>query len=113
MKRDIFPIQPTKITHKFGGRITRITGIAHTLGRGNSKRSEDSWHFIGNVEWDDGGKSVDTEIAPWAICTIGDAGRDEAQPIFDALSDYLNANGEWDNYGWRAHRGTTAKKGVV
>ncbi|TFH43362.1 MAG: hypothetical protein E4H01_12155 [Lysobacterales bacterium] len=99
-----FPYEPAHINHKAGGKITLITGIGHALDKPQDGRSRDYWYFRGNVNWRDGTKSVNTEIAPPAVCYSDAAGKPAVDLLMAALNDYLLANGEWCREGWYAAR---------
>jgi hypothetical protein len=96
--------------HRHGGKITRVTGINHETARPQYGRSQDFWFFIGDVEWDDGTKSADTEIAPWALAQYDgtEDGRQEIENLLRVMNAYLDANGEWHHQG--KHQGWYATK---
>lgn len=92
------------LKHRHGGTITAITGIGH-----ETYKHVASWHFIGNVDWEDGSHSDDLQIAPNAVCADTAA---QVQPYMDALNDYLARRGEWHDmkytrdgraYSWTPH----------
>jgi hypothetical protein len=96
------------VHHRHGGRITRITEIKHETAKPKGGRSQDTWFFVGDVEWDDGTKSLNTEIAPWALAQDGDAGHQEISGLLRAMNTYLAANGQWchessRHEGWYAN----------
>ena len=99
-----FPFTPTTLTHRHGGRITRITGIGHTCGKPQCDgRSTDYWFYIGDVEWPEGPVSRNTEIPPWAVCCDSKDMEAECIPLNAAMADYLREHGTFDNgAGWRA-----------
>jgi hypothetical protein len=80
------------LQHKHGGRITELTAIGHDTEDGNA-----FWFYRGNVDWPDGGKSVDLEIAPWAVCYDHDdkAADTEYDKVSEALATYLREQGAW------------------
>ena len=80
------------LLHKHGGRITAINSISHS-----TDRSTAFWFYVGNVEWDDGGKSDSLEIAPWAVCYDHDNKEADAEygKLSDMLMDYLRRKGAW------------------
>lgn len=104
-----FPVTLKHTLHKFGGRITEIKGIHHETAKPKSGRSQDIWYFVGTVMWDDGsGVRDDAIISPNHICSEGDEGKAEVDPLFDALSEYLLEHGEWCDHtskheGWYAN----------
>lgn len=85
-------MQTQYLLHKHGGRITAIHSVAHETFQGVA-----SWHFVGDVSWSDGGKSENTQIAPWAICADDSEpmAKQEVNAIMDKMNDYLRSNGEW------------------
>lgn len=80
------------LMQKSGGRITAINAIGHSTYKGVA-----DWFYRGDIEWQNGGKSADTEIPPWAICV------DHANPealaeytkLSEALTIYLHHHGDW------------------
>lgn len=73
------------IKHRYGGNITRITGIGHKTREGVAH-----WFFIGDVDWDDGSKSRAIQDLRGALLP------DEMyDALYDAVEDYLNRNGMW------------------
>jgi hypothetical protein len=80
------------LRHRHGGTITEISAIAHESYKGVA-----SWHFVGDVQWDDGTKSCGTTIAPFCVCFNQDnpLAKAEGDGLFAQLSDYLTRNGAW------------------
>ena len=78
--------------HKAGGRITKIETAEHKTIDGVA-----DWFYRGTVEWNNGGKSVGTEIPPWAVCYDpgNTCAKAEYTIISKRLTDHLNANGRW------------------
>lgn len=106
----LFPFAPQHLQHKHGGRITRLEKIAHECYPPEDGRSRDTWFFIGDVQWRDGGSSKGLEIAPWALCADMDNADAQAEinGVLAALSDYLRQHGKWSHdsktrSGWYAH----------
>ena len=85
-------MQTLHLQHKHGGRITKLTAIAH-----ETYQRVASWHFVGDVDWSDGTKSRGLQICPSSLCydSSNDAGRIEADPLFEKLRQYLNEHGTW------------------
>ncbi len=85
-------MQVHHLEHKHGGRIVKVDAVEHATDRGVAY-----WFYRGDVEWRDGGKSVGTEIPPWAICY--DHSIPEAHAEYDtcsaALNGHLLEHGEW------------------
>jgi hypothetical protein len=103
--------KPQHVLHKHGGTITAIKAISHEIAKPKDGRSQDIWFFVGDVAWDDGSKSKDVEIAPWALCHKGgfsSEGHHEISDLMKAMNDYLAANGTWveapstKHVGWYA-----------
>lgn len=85
-------MQTKHLEHKHGGRITEIHYVGHEVEKGVP------WYFfIGDIEWPDGKKSCDMEIAPNLICFDHDieAAHAECNVVMKKLNDYLLANGKW------------------
>lgn len=103
-----FPIRPTTLYHKHGGKITKIRGITHREDKPKDGRSRDYWFFVADVEWRDGGKSEKTEVAPYAVCCEEPSSNDELKCVMKALNEYLLEHGEYcegkPHEGWYAHR---------
>lgn len=80
------------LQHRSGGKIVRLTHVAHETYKGVA-----SWHFIGDVVWDDG--SVErrgVEIAPFAVCHNSTPdGIEQCNEAHAKLTDYLGRVGEW------------------
>ncbi len=100
-----FPLETKATLHKHGGTVTRITGIGHEVAKPKEGRSQDVWHFIGDVTWNDGGKSVGLQIAPWALCYETD--RSEVDALMTAMNQHLHLHGTWcdeksKHEGWYA-----------
>lgn len=93
--------------HKNGGRITRVHRIGHHCVKPVDGRSQDVWFFVGDVDWNDGGKSRETEIPPYAVCYTDrePEGKAEIDDIMAFLSDYLLINGDWYRDGKSGHEG--------
>ena len=89
-----FPYCPVDVSHRHGGTITQVDGIGHAVGTPRDGRSTDTWFFVGNVQWDDGGTSTGTEIAPFLL-TCGAAGKPAVDALLEAMNAYLLANGTW------------------
>lgn len=117
-----FPIRPTMLDHKHGGKITEIHGIAHREEKPKNGQSRDYWFVVADVEWRDGSKSQKTEVEPCAICCDEPNKNDELRCVMNALDEYLREHGEYHSrkphQGWYAHRkGTidpnTARNGAA
>ena len=82
------------LLHKHGGRIIAIHSVGHS-----THKKVAQWFYIGDVEWKDGGKSVGTEIPPWAVCFDHDIPEACAEytTVVNKLNAYLVDNGEWHN----------------
>lgn len=105
-----FPIRPTTLDHKFGGKIVEIHGIGHNEQRPKEGYSRDYWFFVADVEWRDGSKSEKTEVEPFKVCCDEPRTNDELKTVMKAMDEYLAERGEWRDakpQGWLAHR--TAK----
>ena len=81
-----------KLQHRHGGKITAITAVAHETYKGVA-----SWHFIGDVEWSDGSKSVAKPIEPFLlVCNAHDPeAKAECDALMAKMTDYLGRVGEW------------------
>jgi hypothetical protein len=102
-----FPIRPTTLDHKFGGKVVAIHGIAHREDKPKDRRSRDYWFFVADVEWQDGGKSERTEVEPFKLCCDEPRTNDELKCVMKAMDEYLSEHGDWNNpkaEGWFAHR---------
>jgi|SRR3974390_12917 len=97
-----FPFEPKDMSHKHGGRITKITGIGHVCDKPMAGHSRDNWHFFGDVDWQDGSKSVGLEIAPWAVCSDHEH-HAEVVELMELLNQYLHEHGKWYRHG--KHKG--------
>lgn len=98
------------ILHRGGGVITSISAIAH-----DTYKKVASWHFIGNVKWQDGSASQELQIHPSSVCyddTIQDS-KIKVHGLMDELTDYLNHHGTWHDdkhtrdgrvYRWTPHK---------
>lgn len=101
------------VCHRHGGRITHIDRIEHLVDRPKDGHSRDSWHFVGNVTWDDGSQSTGLQIAPWALVYADDSAesRTEVDGLLRKLTEYLAEHGQWcesgSHRGWYAHRRST------
>lgn len=83
--------QVAAILHRHGGKITRLTHVGHATDRGVGY-----WFFVGDIEWDDGGKSEAREIGPNLVCEDGSKeSHDRVVRLMAHLNDYLAAAGEW------------------
>ena len=103
-----FPVTLKNTFHKHGGRIISVSGIAHEANPPKQGYSRDTWWYIGDVDWNDGTKSDNLEIAPWAVCYLDENQREEVLALSEALSDYLSHNGTWCGHeskhqGWYAN----------
>lgn len=80
------------LEHKYGGSITSIDAVGHATNDGVAY-----WFYRGNVEWKDGGKSVGTEIPPWAVCFDHDIPEAHAEygTVSERLNGYLGEHGKW------------------
>lgn len=101
------PVDLNNTFYRYGGRITRISSIAHRTEEPKNGYSRDVWFFIGNVLWHDSSVSRDFEIAPCFISANGDD-HTEILALSEVMSQYLLEHGEWylsgDHKGWYAHR---------
>jgi hypothetical protein len=94
-----------KINHKAGGKITAITGIAHST---YQRRPE--WHFVGKVEWNDRSHERDPDrlydIHPAMLCLPEDGDDSDVNKALAALNEYLRINGDWlaNGNGWAPHK---------
>jgi hypothetical protein len=93
--------------HKHRGRITRIDSIHHSVDPPENGYSRDTWFFLGDVEWSDGGKSELIQIHPSLLCYDKDH-REEVFELSEMMAKYLAENGTWDHEkrprGWNANR---------
>ena len=78
------------LLHKNGGTITAITGVGHETYKGVA-----TWHFIGDIEWHDGGKSKQHFIAPYCLCYETPEQKAELDRLMAQLNEYLEATGAW------------------
>ena len=76
-----FPIRPTTLDHKHGGKITEIHGISHHEQRPKNGYSRDYWFFVADVQWHDGSKSQKTEVEPFKVCCDDPAKNDEVKCV--------------------------------
>jgi hypothetical protein len=96
-------IDMANIAHKGGGKITGIVAIAHSTYKGRAE-----WHFVGTCEWLDGSHARSPgrlyDIEPGALCTPEDDSPADIDAAMNALSAYLNRNGNWNDRGvWVPH----------
>ena len=103
------------VSHKNGGRITRVDRIEHECAKPQEGRSQDVWYFVGDVEWHDGSKSKGLQIPPYAVCYSDDAGKASVDAIMAFLNDYLFINGDWCDHttkheGWYATARTQVRR---
>lgn len=103
------PYSPTFISHRHGGTVLEITGIAHRIEKSRGGRSMDTWHFIGRVSWDEGYESTEHPIDPALLCSPSEVGQKEIGELSDAMMAYLGEHGDWcdsksGHQGWYAHR---------
>jgi hypothetical protein len=102
---------PTRLhhtRHKHGGKITRVHSIKHSTEEPVDGYSRDTWFFVANVEWDDGGTSEGLGIHPALLC-YADDDRSEIDDLTVLMTEYLTQNGTWDHEhvvrsGWSANR---------
>lgn len=103
-----FPIRPTTLDHKHGGKITEIHGISHRENRPKDGYSRDYWFFVADVEWFDGSKSHKTEVEAFKVCCENPPANEELKCVMKALDEYLSEHGEYHDgkphQGWYAHR---------
>jgi hypothetical protein len=103
-----FPIRPTTLDHRHGGKITEIHGISHREDRPKGGYSRDYWFFVADVEWRDGSKSTRTEVEPIKVCCEDPGNNDELKCAMRAMDEYLREHGEYHDgrphQGWYAHR---------
>jgi hypothetical protein len=78
------------LLHKHGGTITAITGIAHETYKGVA-----DWHFIGDIEWQDGTKSRGRPIPPYCLCYETPEQKAEIERLMGLMNAYLETQGEW------------------
>jgi hypothetical protein len=80
------------LMNKHGARITAIHSVAHDTFRGVA-----DWFYVGDLEWKDGGKSLASEIPPWAVCFDHDnqAAHAEYATISERMNEYLKTHGAW------------------
>lgn len=80
------------IYHRHGGVILNVRAIAHETYRGVA-----TWHYLGDVEWDDGTKTENRQLMPHDLCI--DQDDEEAQRALENLSAqlamYLERHGNW------------------
>lgn len=107
-----FPIRPTTLAHKWGGKITTIHGIRHAEISPKDGHSRDFWFFVGDVEWEDGTVSPRTELEPFKLCCDDPASNLELKTCMDAMAEYLAESGAYytgrPHAGWYAHRKSKA-----
>lgn len=103
------PVEPGSLVHRHGGRIERVTHIAHATERGVA-----TWFYVGDVLWHDGSRSVGIEIAPICLCHLPDdeKGRALVNKLLGQLNAYLVGAGTWHDdkhardgrvYRWTPH----------
>ena len=82
------------ILHRHGGRIVSIDAIEHiTAG------SHASWHFLGTLEFANGGHEHRVEIGPRDMVVEGEDSA-EFHAALRLLTEYLEAHGKWTASGW-------------
>jgi len=104
---------PTKLEHTLhahGGRVVSIEKMSHSTDPPEDGFSRDTWFFLGDVEWDDGGKSEELEMHPGVLCFDGEH-HEEVLELSEMISKYLVDHGTWDHEsvdhkprGWNANR---------
>lgn len=85
---------PTPLFHRHGGQITILTSFGHDTDQNGCPH----WFMRGDVKWNDGGTSTDTEITPNMLCYDSDneiASRKYLDAIMIGMNDYLVENGKW------------------
>ncbi len=92
--------------HAHGGRVVIVHSMNHSIDPPENGYSRDTWFFLGDVEWDSGGKSESLEIHPGSLCY--DGSRDEVFELSQMMADYLVEHGTWNHdgepRGWSANR---------
>jgi hypothetical protein len=85
-------MQIAHLQHRNGGRITAVHRIEHS-----SYKRVAEWFFVADIEWEDGGKTVEGPLPPWALCVVEDSpeARAEYATLTAKLNDYLADVGEW------------------
>jgi hypothetical protein len=82
------------LLHRHGGRIVSLHAIEHI-----TVDDRASYHFLGTLEFDNGGHERRAEIGPRdMIAEIG--GSLELHAALHVLSEYLEARGTWTSNGW-------------
>lgn len=103
-----YPMQLENIEHKSGGKITRVTGFEHVIDKPRDGHSTDTWHFIGDVDWSDGDKSIGIELGPQVLCCDDPTHNPELTALYAAMNEHLAEHGEWSDdpkhEGWYAHK---------
>jgi hypothetical protein len=109
MSAPIFPMTTQTLSHRYGGRVTKVHGVEHLKATPVRGRSRDFWFFRADIEWSDGSKSDGTEVPPHALCCDEPSTNAELRALLDAMNAYLNEHGEWKHdakqQGWFAKRG--------
>lgn len=97
-------MQIKHLRNKAGGTITEITAIGHdTYKPQGSRKNVATWFFIGTTVFDDSSGKHTGEISPIHICFDHDnpEAKAEGDAVFLKLSEYLYANGEWNDMDWK------------
>jgi hypothetical protein len=105
----MFPMNPTTLFHRHGGKIVRIHGISHREDKPKGGYSRDYWFFDADVEWDDSpGKAHRHEVEPFKLACDDPGNNEELKAAMAAMDDYLRTHGTWSDskphQGWYANR---------
>ena len=106
-----FPYTPkTELSHKWGGKIVAVHGVAHQACKPRDGRSLDGWWFDCDVLWDDG-KTSRSPVEPFKLCADDPGNNVDLRGLMAAMTDYLAEHGDWcdgstKHEGWYAHRKT-------
>lgn len=98
-----FPVDLVTLSHRFGGRITRIHRIEIVTAKPKDGRSRDAWHYIGDIIDDSGRKAVAVRISPNEVCCDDPSTNAELKRLSDALMRHLAKHGTF--YAGPPHRG--------
>lgn len=103
-----FPMTPTTLQHRHGGKIVKVHGVAHCACSPEQGRSRDYWYFDCDVLWDDSSTVDRHEVEPYKLACDDPPSNTELASLMTAMTSYLHEHGaRYDSgphEGWYAHR---------
>ena len=81
---------PTHLVHKYGGRITKVSGIGHATDGGKIP----FWFYVCDIAWQDSSPQKEAKVEPILVCRETDDVT-EVNELAALLSNYLAEEGEW------------------